>query len=44
MRRLGIRVTDDGFTVIDDQSKQMEVATEWTDLDGFRTLAGRICS
>ncbi len=45
MERLGIRVTDDGFTVIDDQSKQMEVATEWTDLDGFRDfLAGRICS
>jgi len=36
MERLGIRVTDDGFTRIDDQAKQMEVATEWKSLDGYR--------
>ena len=36
MERLGIRVTDDGFTRIDDQAKQVEVATEWKDLDAYR--------
>jgi len=45
MERLGVRVTDDGLTVIDDQAKRMNVATEWTDLDGFRDfLADRICA
>jgi inosine-uridine nucleoside N-ribohydrolase len=45
MERLGIRVTDEGFTKIDDQAKQMDVATEWTDIDGFRDLlVERICS
>ena len=44
MERLGIRVTDDGLTVIDDQAKPMNVATEWTNLDGFRDfLVGRLC-
>jgi len=44
MERLGIRVTDEGFTVIDDQAKPMEVATEWNDLDGFRDLlVNRLC-
>jgi inosine-uridine nucleoside N-ribohydrolase len=44
MERLGIRVTDDGFTVIDDQAKHMEVATEWTNFDGFRDLlVDRLC-
>lgn len=36
MERLGIRVTDDGFTRIDDQAKPMQVATEWKSLDGYR--------
>jgi inosine-uridine nucleoside N-ribohydrolase len=37
MERLGIRVTDEGL-------KQMEVATEWKDLDGFRDLlVNRLC-
>jgi inosine-uridine nucleoside N-ribohydrolase len=45
MERLGIRVTDDGLTVIDDQAKHMDVATEWINLDGFRDLlVERICS
>jgi inosine-uridine nucleoside N-ribohydrolase len=45
MEQLGIRVTDDGMTVIDDQAKQMNVATEWTNLDGFRDLlVERICA
>ena len=43
MERLGIRVTDDGLTVVDAQAKRMNVATEWKDLDGFRDLlAGRL--
>jgi inosine-uridine nucleoside N-ribohydrolase len=44
MERLGIRVTDDGFTVIDDKAKPMNVATAWTNLDGFRNLlTERLC-
>jgi inosine-uridine nucleoside N-ribohydrolase len=38
MERLGVRVTDDGFTVIDDQAKKMNVATQWKNLDNFRDL------
>jgi inosine-uridine nucleoside N-ribohydrolase len=45
MERLGVRVTDDGFTVNDPQARQMNVAIEWSDLDGFRDLlTDRICS
>ncbi len=36
MERLGIRVTDDGFTCIDDLAKRMNVATDWKSLDGYR--------
>ena len=35
MEELGIRVTDDGYTVIDDNAKLMKCATKWKDLDGF---------
>ena len=35
MERLGIRVTDDGFTVIDDGAKHMDCAMEWKDLPAF---------
>jgi inosine-uridine nucleoside N-ribohydrolase len=38
MERLSIRVTDNGMTVIDNQATQMDVATAWNDLDGFREL------
>jgi inosine-uridine nucleoside N-ribohydrolase len=38
MERLGIRVSDDGFTKIDHQAKPMNVATEWKNLDAFRDL------
>jgi inosine-uridine nucleoside N-ribohydrolase len=49
IERLGIRVTDDGFTRIDPAAKSIQVATQWKDLDGFRdflvnrltTTAGR---
>jgi inosine-uridine nucleoside N-ribohydrolase len=44
MERLGIRVTDEGMTVIDDQAKSMNVAAAWTNLDGFRDfLVSRLC-
>lgn len=33
---LGVRVTDDGFTVVDESSKKLNVATSWRNLDGFR--------
>jgi hypothetical protein len=35
MEKLGIRVTDDGMTVIDPQAKQINVATSWKNLGGF---------
>ena len=35
MEELGLRVTDDGFTVIDPRAKQIHVATSWKDLGGF---------
>ena len=38
MERLGIRVTDDGFTVIDDAATQMNCAVEWRDLRAFEDL------
>jgi inosine-uridine nucleoside N-ribohydrolase len=36
MERLGIRITDDGFTVIDAGAKQMNCATAWRDMTGFK--------
>ncbi|MBN2292252.1 MAG: nucleoside hydrolase [Pirellulales bacterium] len=35
MERLGIRVDDKGFTLIDPKARQMNVATEWKDIEGF---------
>ena len=35
MEKLGIRVTDDGLTVIDPQAKQINAATSWKDRGGF---------
>jgi inosine-uridine nucleoside N-ribohydrolase len=35
MERLPIRVTDDGYTAIDDKGKTVSCATEWKDLDAF---------
>ncbi len=44
MERLGIRVTDDGMTVIDPQAKQINVAATWTNMDGFKNLlVDRLC-
>jgi inosine-uridine nucleoside N-ribohydrolase len=38
MERVGLRVTDDGFTRIDDQAKQVNAALAWKSLDAFRDL------
>jgi inosine-uridine nucleoside N-ribohydrolase len=35
MERLGIRVTDDGQTVIDNNAKKINCATKWKDLGAF---------
>lgn len=38
MERLGIRVTDDGYTRIDPNAKKMNVATAWKDQNAFKEL------
>jgi hypothetical protein len=38
MERLGIRVTDDGYTVIDDSARTINCAMEWKDLPAFEDL------
>ncbi len=38
MERLGIRVTDDGYTLIDDDARAINCATAWKDLDAFEDL------
>jgi len=38
MERLGIRVSEDGYTLIDPQAKPMNVATGWKSLDRYRDL------
>jgi inosine-uridine nucleoside N-ribohydrolase len=38
LERLGIRVTDDGFTVVDSSTKHMDVAMTWKDLGAFEDL------
>jgi hypothetical protein len=35
---LGIRVTDDGFTVVDAAAKRVRCATQWKDLPAFEDL------
>ena len=35
MAKMGIRVTDDGFTVIDSNSPEISVAMDWLDLDAY---------
>jgi inosine-uridine nucleoside N-ribohydrolase len=36
MERVGLRVTDEGFTVIDPAAKKINAATGWKDLDAYR--------
>ena len=35
MEKLGVRVTDDGYTRIDDKAKVINCATDWKDLSAF---------
>jgi len=35
MEKLGVRVTDDGYTRIDENAKTINCATEWKDLGAF---------
>ena len=35
MEKLGIRVTDDGYTIIDDKAKTVNCAMKWKDLNAF---------
>ncbi|MCE9613798.1 MAG: nucleoside hydrolase [Lentisphaerae bacterium] len=35
MERLGIKVTDDGYTLVDPAAKQMDVAVDWKNLGAF---------
>jgi hypothetical protein len=41
MEELGIRVTDDGYTVIDEDTKVVHCATGWKDLAAFEDLLVR---
>ena len=38
MEDLGIRVTDDGYTVIDESAKVIHCAMDWKDLSAFEDL------
>jgi inosine-uridine nucleoside N-ribohydrolase len=43
MEKLGLRVTDNGFTVIDPQARSVNVATKWKDLGAYEDfLANRL--
>ncbi|MHC4099090.1 MAG: hypothetical protein ACYSU3_23920 [Planctomycetota bacterium] len=43
MEKLGITVTDDGYTRIDKNAKVINCATEWKDLGGYEDfLVGRL--
>ena len=43
MEKLGIRVTDEGMTVIDEKAKSVNVATQWKDLSAYEDLlVGRL--
>lgn len=41
MENLGIRVTDDGSTRVDESAKKIDAAIAWKNLDGFRDLLTR---
>jgi len=45
MEELKVRVTDDGYTVLDEKAKSMDVAVDWKDLAAFeRFLVERLTS
>lgn len=37
MKQLPIRITDDGFTRVEDGAKRVDCAVKWKDLDGYET-------
>lgn len=41
MERLGITVTDDGYTVVDEGAKELTCATAWRDLAAFEDLVAQ---
>ncbi len=41
MERMRLRVTDDGYTVEDPAGPELDVAIEWTDLDGYHEHLSR---
>jgi len=41
MEKLGVRVTDDGYTVIDDKAKVINCANSWKDLPAFESFLVR---
>ena len=41
MEELGIRVTDDGYTVVDEEARTVRCATAWKDLPAFEDLLVR---
>lgn len=45
MEKMGIRITDSGFSVVDEKARQINVAIEWTDLDAYHEyLVNRLLS
>jgi inosine-uridine nucleoside N-ribohydrolase len=38
MQDMGIRITDDGYTVVDDAAKHVRCAIAWRDLDAYHAL------
>lgn len=41
MKRMGVRVDDEGFTVPDEQAREMDVAVDWEDMDAFEEFLVR---
>jgi hypothetical protein len=41
MEKLGVRVTDDGYTIIDDSARMINSATAWKDLPAFEDFLVR---
>ena len=44
MERLGLKVTDEGFTKIEEHGKLVLAATSWKDLNGFRDFLASRCT
>jgi inosine-uridine nucleoside N-ribohydrolase len=41
MEKLGVKVTDDGYTIIDDSARMINCATAWKDLPAFEDFLVR---